>query len=51
MVHTGQEAMVTDEKQEVLSEPQVTLFHCKGDWALAQVAQGGCGVSFLGDIQ
>ena len=27
------------------------FFHCEGDRALAQVAQGGCGVSFLGDVQ
>lgn len=45
------------ETQEVLSERcfcQKTLFHCEGGRALAQVAQvaqGGCGVSILGDIQ
>jgi len=28
-----------------------TFFHCEGDRALAQVAQKGCGVPMLGDIQ
>ena len=37
--------------QEVPFEHQETLFHCEGDGALAQVAQGGCGVSILGDTQ
>ncbi|KAK4826185.1 hypothetical protein QYF61_006129 [Mycteria americana] len=39
------------ETQEVPSKHQEILFYCKGDRALTQVAQGGCGVSILGDIQ
>ncbi|KAK4817918.1 hypothetical protein QYF61_002759 [Mycteria americana] len=39
------------ETREVPSEQQETLFYCVGDWALAQIAQGGCGVSILGDVQ
>ena len=34
-----------------MPEHQETLFDCEGDRALAQVAQGGCGVSLLGDTQ
>jgi len=30
--------------QEVPPEHQETLFYSEGDWALVQVAQGGCGV-------
>ena len=37
------------ETQEAPSEHQETLFQCAGE--LAQVAQGGCGVFILGDIQ
>ena len=37
--------------QEVPSEHQETVSHCEGGRALAQVAQGGCGVSILGGIQ
>ena len=40
-----------NETQEALSEYQETLFHCEGGQALAQVAQGGCGVSILADTQ
>jgi len=35
----------------VLSEHKEELLHSEGDGALEQVAQGGCGVSFSGDIQ
>jgi len=35
----------------IRTETEETLFHSEGDWALAQVAQGDCGVSILGDTQ
>jgi len=39
------------EAQEVPSEHEEEILHSGGDGALAQAAQGGCGVSFSGDIQ
>jgi len=39
------------ETQEVPSEHQKTVLNCEGQGALAQVAQGGCGVSVVGDTQ
>jgi len=38
------------EAQEGPSEPEEELLPSEGDGALAQAAQGGCGVSFSGDI-
>jgi len=39
------------EAQEVPPEHEEELLPCEGDGALAQAAQGGCGVSFSGDTQ
>ena len=39
------------EAEEVSSEHEEELLHSEGDGALEQTAQGGCGVSFSGDIQ
>ena len=39
------------EAEEVPAEHGEELLPSEGDGALEQVAQGGCGVSFSGDIQ
>ena len=45
----GQRAQI--EAEEVPAEHEEELLPSEGDGALAQVAQGGYGVSFSGDIQ
>jgi len=45
----GQRAQT--EAEEVPSEHEEELLRSEGDGALEQVAQGGCGFSFSGDIQ
>ena len=44
----GQQAQT--EAEEVPAEHEEELLPSEGDGALAQAAQGGCGVSFSGDI-
>ena len=39
------------EAEEVPAEHEEELLHSEGVGALVQAAQGGCGVSFSGDIQ
>jgi len=48
---TGQGQWARTEAQEVPSEHEKELLPSEGDGALAQVAQGRCGVFFSGDIQ
>jgi len=45
----GQQAQT--EAEEAPSEHEEELLPSEGDGALAQAAQGGCGVSFSGDIE
>lgn len=51
VVMTGPEAMGTNCSPEGSSKCPEMVFHREGDWALPQVACGGCGVSILGNIQ
>ena len=44
----GQQAQT--EAKEAPAEHEEELLHSEGDGALARAAQGGCGVSFSGDI-
>ena len=48
---TGQEAMGTNWNTGGSAWTSGNTFACAGDQALAQVAQRGCGISILGDIQ
>ena len=44
--------MLVDEHRRIsLQSSEEELLPSEGDGALEQVAQGGCGVSFSGDIQ
>ena len=45
----GQRAQA--EAEEIPAEHEEELLHSEGDGALEHVAQGGCVVSFSGDIQ
>jgi len=45
----GQRAQT--EAREAPAEEEEELLSSEGDGALAQTSQGGCGVSFSGDIQ
>lgn len=43
--------MSETDSQEIPPENEDALLYCVGDHAVGQVAQGGCGFSFTGDMQ
>lgn len=43
--------LITLQTQEVQSEHKGNFFsHFEGDWALARIAQRGCGLSIIEDV-
>lgn len=48
---SGERQWVLNETQEVPSEYQEIIFHCRDDKTLAQVTQRGCALCFLANLQ